>query len=134
MSEEEPGTAAATKVQEAAANVQQVTKRRRRITGDGVEALARRYFDAISARDLDGAVAMWADGGRENVRGQVDVNAPDGVRAFIGELLEAVPDLRFEVVGTTTEGERCAVQWCLRGTFAGPGSLAGVAPTGDPIT
>jgi hydroxyacylglutathione hydrolase len=134
MTEEELGTAAATKVQEAAANVQQVTKRRKRITGDGVESLARRYFEAINARDLDGAVAMWADGGRENVRGQVDVYAPEGVRAFIGELLEAVPDLRFELVSTTTQQERCAVQWRLQGTFAGPGSLAGVQPTGDRIT
>jgi hydroxyacylglutathione hydrolase len=134
MSEEELDTAAATKVQEAAANVQQVTKRRRRITGDGVESLARRYFEAIGARDLDAAVAMWADGGRENVRGQVDVTAPEGVRAYIGELLEAVPDLNFEVVSTTTEQERCAVQWRVRGTFAGPGSLNGIEPTGDVIT
>ena len=51
---------------------------------------------------------MWADGGRENVRGQVDVTAPEGVRAFIGELLDAVPDLHFEIVSTTTEDERCA--------------------------
>jgi glyoxylase-like metal-dependent hydrolase (beta-lactamase superfamily II)/predicted ester cyclase len=134
MSEEELGTAAATKVQEAAANVQQVSKRRRRISGDGVESVARRYFEAISSRDLDAAVAMWADGGRENVRGQVDVTAPEGVREFIGELLEAVPDLRFEVVGTTTEQDRCAVQWRLQGTFAGPGSLSGIQPTGDRIT
>ena len=76
---------------------------------------------------------MWADGGRENVRGQVDVTAPEGVRAFIGELLGAVPDLRFEIVSTTTQDERCAVQWRLTGTFAGPGSLNGLAPTGDPI-
>ena len=51
MSEEELGTAAATRVQEAAANVQQVTRGRRRITGDGVESLARRYFEAISTLD-----------------------------------------------------------------------------------
>ena len=72
-------------------------------------------------------------GGRENVRGQVDVTAPEGVRAFIGGLMEAMPDMRMEVVSTTTEGERCAVQWRLTGTFAGPGSLNGLAPTGDPI-
>ena len=38
-----------------------------------------------------------------------------------------------EIVSTTTEGERCGVQWRLRGTFAGPGTLGGVAPTGSPI-
>ena len=67
------------------------------------------------------------------MRGHVDAVAPDGVRDFLGELIDAVPDLSFEVVSTTTEGERCGVQWRLRGTFAGPGSLGGVAPTGSPI-
>ena len=71
---------ATTKVKEVAANVQQAT-RTNRITGNKAEAVARRYFDAIVARDLDAAVAMWADGGRENVRGQVDVTAPEGVRS-----------------------------------------------------
>lgn len=133
MSEEEVGGTAAAKVQEAAANVQQVAKRRRRITGNEVESVVRRYFEAIGARDVDAAVAMWAAGGRENVRGQVDVTAPEGVRSFIGELLAAVPDLRFEIVSTTTEDDRCAAQWRLTGTFAGPGGLAGIEPTGHPL-
>ncbi len=97
------------------------------------ENVARRYFGAIAARDVDGAVALWAEGGRENVRGQVDVRAPEGVRDFIGSLIEAMPDMRMEVLETTTEGERCAVQWRITGTFAGPGSMSGVAPTGDPV-
>jgi glyoxylase-like metal-dependent hydrolase (beta-lactamase superfamily II) len=135
MSEaEQQGGTAAAKVQEAAANVQQASKRRRRITGDKAESVARRYFDAINARDLDAAVGMWAPGGRENVRGQVDVTAPEGVRAFIGDLLGAVPDVHFELLSTTTEEDRCAVQWRLTGTFAGPGSLGGIEPTGHPVT
>ncbi len=96
--------------------------------------MAQRYFDAIAARDVEAAVTLWAEGGREYVRGQVDVIAPDGVREFIGGLIEAMPDMRMEVVETTTEGERCAVRWTLHGTFAGPGSLNGVKPTGTPLT
>jgi len=134
MADQENGSTVATKVQEAAANVQQAATRRRRIAKDTPDAVALRYFEAIGARDLDSAVGMWADGGRENVRGQVDVTAPDGVRAFIGELLDAVPDLHFEIVSTTAEDERCAVQWRLTGTFAGPGTLGGLAATGHPIT
>jgi hydroxyacylglutathione hydrolase len=130
MDEEQRGGTAAAKVQEAAANVQQATKRRRRITGNSAESVARRYFDALNAHDLEAAVALWAEGGRDNVRGQVDVTAPDGVRAFIGELLEAVPDARFELLSTTTQDDRCAVQWRVTGTFAGPGSLGGIEPTG----
>jgi glyoxylase-like metal-dependent hydrolase (beta-lactamase superfamily II)/predicted ester cyclase len=133
MAEEESASKATTKVQEVAANVQQATTRRRRISGSKAETIARRYFAAIGARELDAAVAMWADGGRENVRGQVDVTAPEGVRAFIGELLGALPDLRFEIVSTTTQDDRCGVQWRMTGTFAGPGSLSGVQPTGHPI-
>ncbi len=98
------------------------------------ESVGRRYFAAIDARDLDAAVALWAPGGREHVRGQVDVTAPEGVRAFIGDLLGALPDMRWEIVSTTTEGERCAVQWRFTGTFAGPGTFNGLAPTGHPLT
>jgi len=130
---QEQGGKTATKVQEAAANIQQAAARQR-ITGGSAETVVRRYFAAVAARDLDAAVAMWAPGGREHVRGQVDVTAPDGVREYIGELLEAVPDLRFEVVSTTTEGDRCATQWRLSGTFAGPAAFNGIAPTGDPIS
>ncbi len=124
---------ASTRVQEAAASVQQAAAPRRRISGDKAEAVARRYFGAIDAHDVEAAVAMWAEGGREHVRGQVDTVAPDGVRLFIGELVGALPDLRMEVLTTTTEGERCGVHWRLTGTFAGPGSFGGVAPTGNPI-
>jgi glyoxylase-like metal-dependent hydrolase (beta-lactamase superfamily II)/predicted ester cyclase len=133
---------AATRVHEAAANIHSTGTPRERISGPSTaggsaseaESVARRYFAAIDARDLDAAVALWAPGGRENVRGQVDVTAPEGVRAFIGDLLGALPDLRWEIVSTTTEGERCAVQWRFTGTFAGPGTFNGLAPTGHPLT
>lgn len=133
MADSESPSDASTKVQEVAANVQQAAANRRRISGSKAEAVARRYFAAIDACRLEEAVALWAQGGRENVRGQVDTLAPEGVRAFLGELMGAVPDLRMEVVSTTAEGERCGVQWRLTGTFAGPGGFAGVAPTGAPI-
>jgi hydroxyacylglutathione hydrolase len=132
--ESEDTSKAATKVQEAAANVRQARSGRKRITKSTAESVARRYFEAIDARDLDTAVSLWAPGGRDNVRGQVDVLAPEGVRAFLDELLNAVPDLSFDIVSTTTQEERCAVQWRLSGTFAGPGSLSGIAPTGDRLT
>jgi glyoxylase-like metal-dependent hydrolase (beta-lactamase superfamily II) len=97
------------------------------------EAVARAYFAAIDAHDLDTAVALWAPGGREHVRGQIDGVAPDDVREFIGSLLRAVPDLRLEVVSTTAEGDRCAVQWRMRGAFAGDQGVRGREPNGAPI-
>ncbi len=129
MADRESASEASAKVAEVAANMQAATTRKR-ITGSKTEAVARRYFAAIDARELDTAVAMWADGGRENVRGRVDVLAPEGVREFIGELIGALPDLDMQVISTTSEKDRCGVQWRLRGTFAGPGHFGGVAPTG----
>src|SRR5271165_5002286 len=133
MADRESASEASTKVQEVAANMQQAAATRKRISGNKAEALARRYFAAIDARELELAVSLWAEGGRENVRGQVDVLAPEGVRAFIGELIGALPDLSMQVVSTTSEGDRCGVQWRLTGTFAGPGSFGGVAPTGSAV-
>ncbi len=133
MAERESASEASTKVQEVAANMQQAAATRKRITGGKAESLARRYFAAIDARNLEEAVSLWADGGRENVRGQVDTHAPEGVRAFIGELIAAIPDLDMQVVSTTAEADRCGVHWRLTGTFAGPGSFGGVAPTGNRI-
>jgi hydroxyacylglutathione hydrolase len=129
----EKATEASTKVEEVAANVQQAAATRKRISGSKAAGVAKRYFAAIDQRDLDGAVALWAAGGRDNVRGRVDVIAPEGVRGFLGELIDAVPDLSMEVISTTAEDERCGVHWRLRGTFAGPGSFGGVAPTGSPL-
>jgi hydroxyacylglutathione hydrolase len=130
---EEKTSEASNKVQEVAAGMQQVAATRKRISGSKAEGVARGYFKAIDDRDLEAAVAMWAEGGRENVRGRVDVLAPEGVREFIGELLNAVPDLDMQVLSTTAEGDRCGVHWRLKGTFAGPGGFGGVSPTGSPL-
>ncbi len=130
---EESASTAASKVQEAAASLQQATAGRKRITGPRIDTIVRSYFEAIGARDLDSAVSMWSPGGREYVRGMADITAPQGVREFLAELLDALPDLRVEVLSTTSEDDRCAVQWRFTGTFAGPGKLGGVAPTGDPV-
>jgi glyoxylase-like metal-dependent hydrolase (beta-lactamase superfamily II)/predicted ester cyclase len=136
-SDSQSASSPATKVKEAAASVRQAAssspaKNRGRITGGKTEAekVTRRYFEAIGAHDVQGAAAMWAPDGREDVRGQGLFIGPEGLREFIGSLLEAIPDLRVEIVSTTTEGERCALHWRFSGTFAGPGSFNGIAPTG----
>ncbi len=136
MAEQERPTtsSAATKVQEAAANVQQATSgRRKRISGNKAEAVVRRYFEAIGAHDVEAGAAMWVPDGREDVRGQGVFIGPDGIREFIGGLLQAIPDLRVEIIETTTQDDRCALQWRFSGTFAGPGTFNGIAPTGDKL-
>ena len=133
MAEQQSASATTSKVQEVAANMQELASKRKRISPGKAETVARRYFEAIDARDIDAAVSLWAEGGRENVRGQLDVLAPDGVREFVSQMLGAFPDLRMRVVSTTAQDERCAVHWQLSGTFAGPASFAGVSPTGSVV-
>jgi steroid delta-isomerase-like uncharacterized protein len=96
--------------------------------------LARRYFEAIGARDLDAAIGMWAPGGVERVVGQRELTAPDGVRAFLAELHGAFPDLAWEVLDVIGSEEpdsrRVVVQWRATGTFAGPGTFQGFMANG----
>ena len=104
-----------------------ITKQRK--AAGGTETVARQYFERLDAHDVAGAVGLFAPGGRDRLHGMMDVTAPAGVREFLNSVIAAVPDARFSVTATTTEGERCVVQWQLRGTFAGE-PFQGIAATG----
>jgi hydroxyacylglutathione hydrolase len=95
--------------------------------------IAKRYFDAISAHDLDAAVACWAPGGVDRFVGQQDLIAPGGVREYFAALFQAFPDFGFEVLDLTTARGRSAVRWRAQATFAGPGFFQGFAPNGARI-
>ncbi len=96
------------------------------------EDVAKRYFAAVTARDIEGMLACWAPGGRENIRGQMDGHAPDDVRAFFENLFSAVPDFTFKVESITAGDERAAVRWVAHGTFVN-GEVGGYVAHGGPI-
>jgi len=89
-----------------------------------------RYFQAMGAQDLDAAAAMWQPGGIERIVGAQELIAPEGLRKYFGALFAAFPDFSFEVLDTTASGDRVAVRWSARGTFAGPGRFQGFEPNG----
>jgi len=95
--------------------------------------IAKRYFTALAAHDLDGAIACWQPGGVDRFVGVQELIAPDGVRQYFGELFAAFPDFWFEILDLTTYRNRSAVRWRARGTFAGPGTFMGFAPNGASI-
>jgi glyoxylase-like metal-dependent hydrolase (beta-lactamase superfamily II)/predicted ester cyclase len=95
--------------------------------------VAKRYFDALAAHDLDAACECWAPGAVDRLVGQVDLIAPDGVREYFGALFQAFPDFSFEILDLTTARNRSAVRWRARATFAGPGAFQGFAPNGAKI-
>ncbi len=92
--------------------------------------VARRYFAALAAHDLDAAVACWAPGGIDRFVADQELVAPDGVRAYFTDLFAAFPDFRFEILEMTTGRGRVAVRWRARATFAGPGRFQGFEPNG----
>jgi steroid delta-isomerase-like uncharacterized protein len=95
--------------------------------------IARRYFEALNAHDLDAAVACWTPGGVDRFVGQQELIAPDGVREYFRSLFDAFPDMSLEVLDVTTSKTRAAVRWRGRGTFAGPGTFQGFTPNGARI-
>ena len=100
---------------------------------DTAQAVVTRYFDALAARDLDGMAACWAPDGFEHLAGQADVTGPEGVRGYFGELFGAIPDFQFRVRTMVAQDDHVAVLWSATGSFTGPGSYNGIAPTGARI-
>jgi hydroxyacylglutathione hydrolase len=95
--------------------------------------IAKRYFAALSAHDLDAAVACWAPGSIDRFVGARELVAPDGIRTYFGELFAAFPDFRFEILDVTNSRGRAAVRWRVRATFAGPGRFQDLLPNGARI-
>jgi hydroxyacylglutathione hydrolase len=92
--------------------------------------ITERYFTALAAHDLDGALECWRPGAVDRLVGQGDLIAPDGIRDYFSALFTAFPDFALEVLDMTPARNRCAVRWRATGTFAGPGRFRGFAPNG----
>ena len=95
--------------------------------------VARRYFDALGAHDLDAALACWRPGAVDRLVGQQELVAPDGIRKYFSELFEAFPDFTLEVIDEVADAEKTAVRWRASGTFAGPGTFQGFTANGAKI-
>jgi steroid delta-isomerase-like uncharacterized protein len=93
-------------------------------------SVARAYFEAIAARELDAMVEFWEPGGTGEIHGLVELTAPDTYRAWFANLFAAFPDFRFEILDVVGEGEQAAVRWRATGTFNGNTRFEGMDPTG----
>jgi glyoxylase-like metal-dependent hydrolase (beta-lactamase superfamily II)/predicted ester cyclase len=90
--------------------------------------IATRYFEAVGRQDIDAAVSVWKPGGTDRLVGDRELTAPDGIRAFFGEIFAAFPDFSLQIMEITSGDGRAAVRWRATATFAGPGSYYGFAP------
>jgi steroid delta-isomerase-like uncharacterized protein len=99
----------------------------------GPGKVARAYFDAVAARDVDAMAQCWAPGGIDHLAPlNRDLRAPDELRAFFTQTFAAMPDMRFEVLDLVAARNQAAVRWRATGTFCG-GPFEGIEPTGDRI-
>ena len=99
----------------------------------GPGRVARTYFDAVAARDVDAMVDCWAEGGIDCLAPlNRDLRAPDEVRSFFNQTFTAMPDMRFEVLDLVAARNQAAVRWRATGTFCG-GPFEGIEPTGSRI-
>jgi glyoxylase-like metal-dependent hydrolase (beta-lactamase superfamily II)/predicted ester cyclase len=92
--------------------------------------VARAYFESLGRAESDAPRRFYAPGAQGHIHGVVGPVGADGVAAFFEEIFDAFPDWRFDILDLIAEGERAAVRWRARGTFAGPGSFLGFEPTG----
>ena len=78
-----------------------------------------RYFELLSEGDVDGAVALVADGGDfRSPMGQM--HGTEEIRAFLAGFDSAFPGARFDVDNVIESGGTVAVEGTYRGTHNGP--------------
>jgi steroid delta-isomerase-like uncharacterized protein len=102
-----------------------------RLTETGT--VARAYFEAVAARDLEAMVSFYEPGGTGEIHGLVELIVPDTYRAWFANLFAAFPDFRFEILDVVAEGEKAAVRWRATGTFDGRVRFEGMDPTGGRV-
>jgi predicted ester cyclase len=95
--------------------------------------IARAYFEAVAARDLDAMTGFYELGGTGEIHGLVELTAPHSYRAWFANLFAAFPDFRFEILDVVAAGEKAAVRWRATGTFSGNAQFEGMDPTGERV-
>lgn len=96
-------------------------------------SVARAYFEAIAARDLEAMTGFWEPGGTGEIHGLAELTAPGTYRAWFANLFAAFPDFRFEILDLVAEGEKAAVRWRATGTFNGEVQFNGLDATGSKV-
>lgn len=94
------------------------------------EQVARSYFEALAARDVDTACAHWAPDGIEDVTPLRVYRGVEEIRGFLTALTRALPDMEMTVTRVTADERVAAVEWRATGTFSGE-AFEGIDPTGS---
>ena len=96
--------------------------------------VGRAYFEAVGRRDLDAMTAFYEPGGTGEIYGLVELRVPDTYRAWFGNVFQAFPDFKLEIVELVASGEKAVVRWRATATFNGSARFEGLEPNGANVT
>ncbi|MGH2980519.1 MAG: ester cyclase, partial [Solirubrobacterales bacterium] len=99
----------------------------------GTAEVARSYFDAVAAQDLDAMESHYEPGSVGKIHGLAELRVGGNYREWFGNLFRAFPDWKFEVLDIVAEGDKAAVRWRARGTFDGDARFEGMDPNGASV-
>lgn len=94
------------------------------------ETVARAYFAAVAARDVEAMAACWQPGALDVIHGVVEMRVPEDLQTWFGNLFAAFPDFSFAVLDVLTHGDKAAVRWHATGRFDGTARFEGLDPNG----
>jgi ketosteroid isomerase-like protein len=97
--------------------------------------LAQALVEAIESHELDRVPALYAANTRIEDPGGAVFESGEALKAHLGRLIEALPDIHHEVIHTIESGDSAVIQGRITGTHTGPLELpAGtIPPTGRQI-
>lgn len=95
--------------------------------------VARAYFAAVGARDVEAMMGFWEPGGTGEIHGLVELRAPGTYDEWFSNLFRAMPDFRFETLDVVADSEKAAVRWRATGSFSGDARFEGMEPTGAKV-
>ena len=86
---------------------------------DDLKQLPQRFYDAVNAGDLDGAMALVADDFVDHEEFPGIAADRSGVRQFFAMMRSAFPDFHIDVEEMLVEGDKIAVRMQMSGTHEG---------------
>jgi steroid delta-isomerase-like uncharacterized protein len=105
---------------------------RRSAKSRAVEKVARSFFEAVGARDVDAILEHWVDDGVEDVVPVGVFRGKKEIEGFVRSFLESSSDLEITVNRVVADDSRAVVEWRFQGTFDGQ-PFQGFEPNGKTI-
>jgi steroid delta-isomerase-like uncharacterized protein len=97
------------------------------------KAIARRFFDLVNDRNLDGLTEIIApDAVDHDPQNPLPGTGPEVAQQVMAGYIQAFPDLRITVDDQIAEGDRVATRWTGTGTHQG--DLMGIPGSGKHST